>query len=190
MTHDTTLMAAPADGAGPPGACALGRSLVDHSPDASAADETQVVMHDEHEQTDSTAATGNADAGVMVLERGIPGLTHHDRFVLTPLGEGESPFSELRSVEEPDVSLIVTIPWVFFPEYSPELSDTEQEELGIAQPEEAIVFCPVTLDGENNQFFVNLLGPFVIHSETMVGRQVVLAESEWPVRAAVTLDLG
>lgn len=180
MAHDTNLLAAPADG----------RSITDRSLDAAPVDEIQVVMHDDNDPADSSAESGDLGDGVMTLERGIPGLTHHDRFVLTPLGDGESPFSELRSVEEPDVSIIVTIPWVFFPEYSPELSDTEQEELGIAQPEEAIVFCPVTLDGENNQFFVNLLGPFVIHSSTMVGRQVVLAESEWPVRAAVKLDLG
>jgi flagellar assembly factor FliW len=141
---------------------------------------------DESRRTD--VASDDPEDYVIVLERGIPGLTHHDRFILTPLGEDDSPFSELRSIEEPDVAVIVTVPWVFFPEYAPELPDTEREELGISSPEDAIVFCPVTLDGENHQIFLNLLGPFVVNTHTQIGRQLVLADSEWPVRAAIQLD--
>lgn len=142
-----------------------------------------------NEDGTNDVTTADPDDAVIVLERGIPGLTHRDRFIVTPLGDEESPFSELRSIEEPDVAVIVTVPWVFFPEYAPELPDTEREELGITSPEDAIVFCPVTLDGESHQIFLNLLGPFIVNSHSRIGRQIVLADSEWPVRAAVSLDL-
>jgi flagellar assembly factor FliW len=49
------------------------------------------------------------------------------------------------------------------------------------------VFCPVTLTGDPDVVYLNLLGPFVVHRESLEGRQVVLADSEWPVRAPITL---
>lgn len=145
---------------------------------------TSLVADDEHSMSDT-------DDQVLVLERGIPGLTETERFVLSDLGDdGESAFQLLTSVEDPDVAMIVAVPWLFFPEYSPELPDGERDALAISTPEEAIVFCPVTLDSENEQIHLNLLGPFVVNAQTRRGRQVVLADSEWPVRAAVDLDLS
>ncbi|MEO1062704.1 MAG: flagellar assembly protein FliW [Actinomycetota bacterium] len=133
----------------------------------------------------------DAEHEILHLDRGIPGLTDSERFLLSDLGdEPESAFQLLTSVDDPDVSIIVAIPWLFFPDYSPELPDAEQEALDISEPEQAIVFCPVTLDAEHEQIHLNLLGPFVVNAASRRGRQVVLADSEWPVRAAVELELS
>ncbi|MEM9035345.1 MAG: flagellar assembly protein FliW [Actinomycetota bacterium] len=141
--------------------------------------------------TDDEQSMSGEDDQVLVLERGIPGLTDAEEFLLSDLGDDEeSAFQLLTSVADPDVAMIVAVPWLFFPEYSPELPDGEREALAITTPEEAIVFCPVTLDAENEQIHLNLLGPFVVNAQTRRGRQVVLADSEWPVRAAVELDLS
>jgi flagellar assembly factor FliW len=85
------------------------------------------------------------------------------------------------------MALIVTVPWLVFPEYSPEISELERKQLRLESPDDAIVFCPVTLTGDPDTVYVNLLGPFVVNGETLEGRQVVLADSEYPVRAPVTL---
>lgn len=141
--------------------------------------------------TDGPDSMSDAEHEILHLDRGIPGLTDSERFLLSDLGdEPESAFQLLTSVDDPDVSIIVAIPWLFFPDYSPELPDAEQEALDISEPEQAIVFCPVTLDAEHEQIHLNLLGPFVVNAASRRGRQVVLADSEWPVRAAVELELS
>ena len=62
-----------------------------------------------------------------------------------------------------------------------------QEELAISEPEDAVVFCPVTFDEGGDLFYVNLLGPFVVNATTRNGRQIVLSDSDFPVRAPIEI---
>lgn len=118
---------------------------------------------------------------------GIPGFPGLTRFALVEVVE-DGAFQLLQSLEDENVAMVVCVPWLFFPDYAPELGPDDQEALGLERPEDAIVFCPVTLEPESRSVHVNLLGPFVVNRQTLVGRQVVLADSEYPVRA--TVDLG
>ena len=118
---------------------------------------------------------------------GIPGFPDHENFMLVGLSE-DSAFQQLQSLDDPSMSLIVCVPWLFFPEYAPELTEIEQEELGIETLDEAVVFCSVTIEDE--EIYVNLLGPFVVNSRTREGRQLVLAGSEYPVRSRIDLGVG
>ena len=110
---------------------------------------------------------------------GIPGFPHLRRFALVEIVE-DGAFQLLQSLEDEDVAMVVCVPWLFFPDYAPELAEDDREALGLERPEDAVVFCPVTLEPENDSF--------VVHRETLIGRQVVLADSDYPVRA--TVDLG
>ena len=125
-------------------------------------------------------------AHVLRFRDGIPGFPEHREFQLVDFVEG-SVFQLLRSIDDESVAMIVAVPWVFFPDYALELADNDQNELGIARPEEAIVFCPVTLDLENEAAYMNLLGPFVVNGDTREGRQVVLS-SDQPLRAPIELS--
>ena len=118
---------------------------------------------------------------------GIPGFPEAHRFLLVSLSD-ESAFQQLQSVDDPALSLIVCVPWIFFPDYTLELTDDEQDELGIESTDDAVVFCPVTLDAPAQRVYLNLLGPFVVNINTRRGRQLVLAESNYPVRAAIDLS--
>lgn len=133
-----------------------------------------------------TIADGTAEQDVLYFSDGLPGFPRSRNFSLVSMSE-ESPFQVLQSLDEADVSFIVTVPWLFFPDYDFELSELEQSELGITTVEETVVFSPVTLDAEQQRIYLNLLGPIVINSTTRQGRQVVLVDTDLPVRAAVEL---
>ncbi|PWG73689.1 flagellar assembly protein FliW, partial [Enterococcus hirae] len=70
-------------------------------------------------------------------------------------------------------------------DYAPVIGDEDQAKLGIESPEDALLFCSVTLpEDEDATPTMNLLGPFVVNRHTRVGRQVVLQDEEqYPVRA-------
>lgn len=119
---------------------------------------------------------------VLTFPEGIPGFPQLHEFLLVEMG-GEGLFRELRSIEDENVAMVVCVPWTFFPGYAPELSDTDQEKLGIERPEDAVIFCPVALDSASDTIYVNLMGPFVVNTTTRVGRQLVLTDSGYPVRA-------
>lgn len=133
-------------------------------------------------------AIGNDAIQLVEFPSGVPGLSPDKFWQLEGLGNpDESTFMLLSCTEDPDTGMIVTIPWIFFPDYAPDVPDVEYEELELDSPDDAVVFCSVTLDAENERIFVNLLGPFVVNSKTGIGRQVVLTDSEYPVRAPVQL---
>ncbi len=133
-----------------------------------------------------------ADAGDVLEEKvvtfpdGLPGLPGYEHFVLVEIVE-DGVFQRLQSIDDSDVAMYVCVPWLFFPDYAPELAPAEQEDLGIERVEDALVFCPVTLDPDAGRVYVNLLGPFVVNAGTRRGRQLVLAGSDYPTRAPIEL---
>lgn len=133
------------------------------------------------------ALTSDVSGTHIRFPEGIPGFGRLRTFEVVSLEEG-SAFQLLQSVDDPDVSMVVVVPWLFFPDYEFELPEDEQRRLAIDRPEDAVVFSPVTLDAEERTVYVNLVGPFVVNPETREGRQVVLADSDHPLRAPVPLD--
>lgn len=128
-----------------------------------------------------------APDGVLRFSQGIPGFGHLRSFRLISLGE-DSAFQLLQSVDNPDIEMVVVVPWLFFPEYDIELPDEDQADLAVEQPEDAVVFSPVTLDAEQRTVYVNLAGPFVVNPTTGEGRQVVQVGRDLPLRAPISLD--
>lgn len=129
-------------------------------------------------------ATDTAPDGATVLSfaDGIPGFADLRQFALEDL-TAEGTFQLLVAVEDPEVSLVVTSPWLFFPDYAPELPSGDQRVLGIDAPEDAVVFCTAIAD-DTEQLHLNLRAPFIVNARTHAARQVILDEDQ-PLRATV-----
>lgn len=146
--------------------------------------------------TPLSQATRDNDHVVMAVEpsilsfaEGVIGLPAVTQFVLTPVSADapdDSLFQLLRSVDG-SVSMVVTHPSTLFPDYSPDLPDDELAEIGVTEPDDAVLLCTVTLDAANSCVYVNLMGPLVVNTTTLQARQIVLADNEWPLRAKVDL---
>lgn len=132
------------------------------------------------------SAAGTADEivdelAVIEFPDGVPGFPHARRFVLEDLDELGT-FQLLRNVDTPELAFVVMVPWPAFPDYSPEISADDEAFLGLEDPADAVVFCTVSSGGDDS-LHMNLLGPFVVNRRTRVGRQVLLTEQDYPVRA-------
>lgn len=142
-----------------------------------------------HDQADGTPSGATAtDDAALSFPDGIPGFPGAHRFVVQDLVE-DGAFQLLTALDVEGLELVVAVPWLFFPDYSPEVGAQDQDDLGLESPEDALVFCAVTLPEDDGPPTMNLLGPFVVNRHTRVGRQVVLDDAEQtPVRAP--LELG
>ena len=129
------------------------------------------------------------DAQVLRFPDGIPGFPQAHHFVLGDLTD-DGTFQLLTCVDDGDLSMVVSVPWLFFPDYSLQVADQDRSDLGLEDPQDAVVFCTVTADEGADQLFMNLLGPFVVNARTLVGRQVVLGDLDLPVRAPLPHDEG
>lgn len=124
------------------------------------------------------------DLAVLRFADGIPGFADAHRFVLSDLTD-DGVFQLLTCLDDPEVSLVVASPWLFFPDYAPELPTSDQRVLGIDEPDDAVVFCTVTVPDDSEQLLVNLKAPFVTNARTHEARQVVLDDDDLPLRAPV-----
>jgi flagellar assembly factor FliW len=123
------------------------------------------------------------DPDVLTFDGGIPGFAAAERFVLGDFTE-DGTFQLLRCLDDPELSIVVTSPWLFFPEYGMDLPESERRQLAIEDPADALVFCSVIAE-DTEALFINLRAPFVANARTRAARQVVLDDPDLPLRALV-----
>lgn len=119
----------------------------------------------------------------------LGGFEELRRFALITDSE-DSPVEWLQSIEDENVALPLLEPFLFEPDYGFELSDHDAEELGMETPEDAFVRCILTLREAPDDISANLLAPMVFCRRTHLARQIVLQESDYPIRRPVFSTLG
>lgn len=129
------------------------------------------------------------EENLLEFDDGIPGFPDAHRFQLVELVD-DGAFQLLQSIDDPDLAIVVGVPWLFFGDYSPELTDVDQAGLEIESEQDAVVFCAVTLDADRTTAHMNLLGPFIVNARTKKGRQVVLTDQDYPIKAPLPMGLG
>ena len=124
---------------------------------------------------------------IIKFVRGILGFPKDKRYALLPHKEN-SPFFWLQSLDSPELAFVVINPALVLSDYSFEVADDIERELGLKFPEDAEVLVIVTIrrSGDNNskqvEMTANLLGPIVINVERRLACQVVLDPNKYPVK--------
>ncbi|ELK47063.1 flagellar assembly protein FliW [Halobacillus sp. ACCC02827] len=113
------------------------------------------------------------DSDLLVFAHGLPGFEDYHQFVLLPIDDTGTYFV-LQSVEEADVALIVTNPYLFYKNYS---FDFDEKSMGIKGLEEVAVYSVVTLEDPFEKSTLNLQAPIVINVRTKEGKQIILNDS-------------
>ena len=102
--------------------------------------------------------------------------------------DADAPFAWLHSVEDPDVAIPVTNPWLHYGEYSVELSDADSARVGSEDPTEVDVWVTVRAAAELSDFSCNLRAPIVVWKGR--GHQVINEAPDAPVRAPLFPTAG
>ena len=66
----------------------------------------------------------------------------------------------------------------------------EPGDIGVAQPDDVLVFAIVTIPGEGGSVTANLMGPLIINKANRLGIQTVLADSRWHVKHDIMAELA
>jgi flagellar assembly factor FliW len=92
----------------------------------------------------------------------------------------EAMFVWLHSVDDPAIAIPLTNPWKFFADYAVELSDSDQERIGIEDPAAAQVYVTVRAAEAIEDFTANLRAPILLVEGR--GFQVINQTPDSPVR--------
>jgi flagellar assembly factor FliW len=119
----------------------------------------------------------------IVFADGLVGCQDWKRFILTSDTDKEQPCAVLQSLDDPNVSLMVTDPRYLEPSFSAPLSAEDYAELGLTSEQQPQLYC--TLSTGDGWLTANLLGPLVLNPVTRRAKQVVLLDSRYTTRYPV-----
>jgi len=117
---------------------------------------------------------------LITFPKGILGFDKLKEFVL--LDAQQQPFYYLQSLEIQEICFILIDPFLFRPDYEPDIDDEELKEIGIEGQSEAIVFAIVTVPQTGGPMTANLAGPLVVNRVSRLGRQAILQDSKWQTK--------
>ena len=100
------------------------------------------------------------------------------------------PFYWLQSTEVEAVAFVLVNPFLFRPDYEIDISNEELANIGIDQPEKALIFSIVTIPPDGSPMTANLQGPLVINRENRTGKQAVLADNRWKTKHDIMAELS
>lgn len=122
---------------------------------------------------------------VVQFPEGLPGFEDQKKFAFLPytVDEDNSPFAYMQSVQDPDLTLLLADPFLFFKHYSLNLNDEDAAQLGLSDSEEtAGVYGVVAVPEKIEQMTVNLVAPIVVNWKEQKGMQIILDRSPYSTK--------
>ena len=119
---------------------------------------------------------------IVRFQNGIPAFEDEHEFIILPYEE-ESPYYFMQSLKSPDLAFLLTIPFLFFPDYNFELDDESIKELDIRNNENVFYYTMITIpNGSIRYMTANLVAPIVLNGANMRAKQVVLEKSNYTTK--------
>ena len=127
---------------------------------------------------------------IVHFKDGIPAFEEEHEFIILPYDE-ESPYYFMQSLSTPDLAFLLTIPFLFFNDYTFEIDDATVEELGITSPDTVFYYSMVTIpNGSIRYMTANLVAPIVLNAANMQAKQVVLEKSNYTTKHRLFPESG
>ena len=95
--------------------------------------------------------------------------------------DDKSPFAWLQSIDDPDLALPITNPWLFFTDFAVDIDEAEAGRIGVEDPSTVDVWVTVRAAAELEGFTANLRAPILVSNGR--GFQVINESKDAAVRA-------
>ncbi len=92
------------------------------------------------------------------------------------------PFFFMQSLNPPDLAFVCIDPFLIYPEYEPNISETDVKRLHLDRMEDALLISIVTVTKDMRDITTNLQGPIVINIRASLGKQIICEGQNYPVR--------
>lgn len=122
---------------------------------------------------------------LLIFPRGVVGFEEFGRYALFEL---EHPLYLLQAVDDPHVGFLLLEPALVDPAYRVSLSRDDQVLLGLRSGESPDLLCIVTLSVDGRPASVNLRAPVAINPSRGMGAQIILQDSDYPMRHPLSVS--
>ena len=120
---------------------------------------------------------------IINFKDGVLGFPDLKKFILVDDPNDISlPFKWLISVDNPDLAFLVTDPGIFFKDYVFDLPEEDRQKINATTEDDVSVIVMLTVPSDPKKITANLRGPLVINWRTLVGRNIVLKDTQFTTK--------
>jgi flagellar assembly factor FliW len=105
------------------------------------------------------------------------------RYALLPYmqasGREDPAIRWLQAMDAPFHTFIVADPWSVWPDYEPEIADSDAEQLDALSFAQTALYGIMTVSQQNRELSINLRAPLVVNAQVRMAKQVVLLNGEY-----------
>lgn len=127
------------------------------------------------------------EAEIINFPAGILGFSEYRRYAI--VGQKDSVFSLLQSIDDPELSFVIIMPELVCCEYSVHLSEEDIELLQMESPEDGKVYGIVTIPENVAEMTVNLQAPVVVNAKNLVGAQLIIQGEKYHTKHNVIAEM-
>lgn len=115
------------------------------------------------------------------FEKGLLGLEEYKNYEIEEI-EGNDDFKVLKSLDESDISLVITSPFSIESDYEVNLSEDILNNLKIESEKEVLLYTTVTLNSDVKKITSNLRAPLIINVKNCTGEQIILNKECYKIK--------
>lgn len=118
------------------------------------------------------------------FENGLMGFEEYKNYTILYDSEKEErpEISWLQSLDEPGLALPVISPLCVKKDYNPVVEDELLRCLGELNDENLVILITMTIPHDLTKMTANLKAPIIINSDTRLGRQLIVENSDYEVK--------
>ncbi len=121
---------------------------------------------------------------ILHFPEGLMGFEEFTNYALIEEND-ETPFKWLQSLDDKNLAFIVIEPFLFEPNYKPQLDKEEIAQIEISDISESLLMVIVTIPQDPNMMTANLQGPILINPKIKKAKQYISRDEKHPVRKLI-----
>ena len=127
---------------------------------------------------------------IVRFEDGLLGFGEYHRYViLNANNKNDSPFRWLQCLDDGNLAFVIIEPLNFMFEYDIEISDSDQEFVGLTRSEDAVIYTIVSIPPNAQDMTANCQGPLLINAVNRKGRQIISSNPRHSIKTKILQEM-
>lgn len=121
-----------------------------------------------------------SEQDIIYFKEGIFGFENFKKYIIIEFESGSDNLLCLQSIDDEELAFILMNPFNLMPDYNPQLSDSDIEDLAIDENTEGVLYYVICVVKDSiSESTVNMKCPIVINPKNKMAKQIILDSEEY-----------
>lgn len=121
-----------------------------------------------------------SEQDIIYFKEGIFGFENFKKYIIIEFESGSDNLLCLQSIDDEELAFVLMNPFNLMPDYNPQLSDSDIEDLAIDENTEGVLYYVICVVKDSiSESTVNMKCPIVINPKNKMAKQIILDSEEY-----------